>query len=160
MSATCVASSKTKIFSVFRRMRNDAANDFAVREPQQEQWSTEASRAAHGRAASLYKRVVSADKPCARTCTKTSTQTCPMIRILLRNFGCNFQRTPHRQNAQLFLGLSAPPLGRHQPCDTAHAGYRPRPPNHGENHREAGVGTRLGKSTNRKPRAGQIQIND
>ncbi|SRR6266852_3572090 len=49
-----------------------------------------------------------------------------------------------------FPKVSAPPLRCHQPCHSAHAGCRPRPPYHGENHREAGVGTRLGKSTNCK----------
>src|SRR5712692_11572452 len=133
-------------------MTNEAANDSAVRESQQEQRSTEACPRSSWpcRAVPVYKCIISADRPCVKTCTKTCSQTCPVVRTFSRNVGCNSRRTPNRQNAQPFLGVPAPPLRCHQPCHSAHAGCRPRPPYHGENHREAGVGTRLGKSTNCK----------
>ena len=138
-----------KDLSAFRRMRNEAPIH----------WNADRSKrrglprlppSSSCQACSILKCAVSAEKGCTKTCTEMCTETCPVVRIYLRNFECNFQCTPNRQNAQPFLGVSAPPLRCHQPCHSAHAGCRPRPPYHGENHREAGVGTRLGKSTNCK----------
>src|SRR6266849_2445651 len=135
-----------KIFSPLRGRTNGATDNPVERNPQQELRSVEAPPGSSWPFQPVFKCVVSTDRPCAKTCTKTCTQTCPAVCTFLRNVGCNPRRTPNRRNAQPFLGVSAPPLRCHQPCQSASAGCRPRPPNHGENHREAGVDTRTGNS--------------
>jgi len=135
-----------KDLSAFRRMRNEAPIH----------WNADRSKrrglprlppSSSWQACSILKCAVSAEKGCTKTCTEMCTETCPVVRTFLRNFGCTLQRTANQQ----MLSRSSEFLPRSwavtNPVSQPAPGVDPAPPNHGENHREAGVDTRLGIST-------------